>query len=184
MKNATESRDSKKVSIKTEEISPINIVTTDKATNPVIKAKDEIKETYNSHMKAQKDFENAFKELSKKDQEAYEEFEKKYQSYEEAIQRAFKLREVAEQDALTVYRRTTEKAGEDYRKAMKSALITCKEATEEARKELLGIARGESGLINSQNTFQGISKAAANSFNVAILKVSRGLTTVKNSLKN
>jgi F0F1-type ATP synthase membrane subunit b/b' len=184
MKNIIESRDTKKVAVKTEEILPAEVVTSDKGLNPIIKAKDEIKETYNSHIKAQKNFENAFKELNKKDQEAYEDFKKKYQAYEEAIQKAFKLRESAEQEALTAYQGAIEKTGEDYRNAMKSALLRCKEATEEARKELLGMFEVEPDSPVAPQPLQEFSRAATKSLNVALLKVSQGLTSVKNSIMN
>ena len=184
MKNTTEQRDSKKVSIKTEASSSVDIETSEKELNPIVKAKDEIKETYNSHVKAQKEFENAFRQLNKKDQEAYEIFEQKYQAYEEAIQKAFKVREAAELEALTAYQANVERAAEYYRRAMKSALQECKAATEEARKELLEIAKGESSPMSTPQPFSGFSRSAVNSLNDAKVKIAQGLISVKNSLMN
>lgn len=143
MRNGSKPQESKKAAAKIEEKPTAVEATPGKELNPVVKAKADIKSTYQTHIEAQKDFENAFKEMEKQDQEAYQLFEAKYQAYDEAISFAFKTRETAEKEALSAYRKITDKAGSDYREAMNHALLDCKHATEEARKALFGISGKE-----------------------------------------
>jgi hypothetical protein len=183
MKNGSKPQGFKKVAAKNEEKPAAVEATPGNESNPVVKAKADIKSTYQTHIEAQKNFENACKELEKQDQEAYQLFEAKYQAYEETISLAFKTRETAEKEALATYRKITEKAGSDYREAMNHALQDCKQATEEARKALFGIS-GKPGPVYQRRAVQILPQAARGSLNTARTKVSSWFTNTKNYLSN
>jgi hypothetical protein len=184
MRNGSKQQESKKAAVKTEERPQVVEAEPVNGINPVVKAKAEIKATYQTHIEAQKDFENAFKELGKQDQEAYQLFEAKYQVYEEAIGLAFKNRETTEKEALAAYRKITEKAGSDYREAMNRALQDCKQATEEARKALFGISCKEPGPVYHRRAAQSLPQTAMTSLNTAKTKVASWFTNTKHYLSN
>jgi hypothetical protein len=184
MRNGSKPQESKKIAAKNEEKPAAVEATPGNELNPVVKAKADIKSTYQTHIEAQKDFENACKELEKQDQEAYQLFEAKYQAYEEAISIAFKTRETAEKEALAAYRKITDKAGSDYREAMNHALLNCKHATEEARKALFGISGKEPGPVYQRRASQSLPQAARTSLNTAKTKVTSWFTNTKTYLSN
>jgi len=111
--------------------------------SPLIKAQSQIITTYEAHMEAQKEFEEAFKNVARQDKLAYENAEKRFQSYKTALEQAFRKRETTEQAALAVYKETLIKAGEAYQASMQQALNECQLNTKEAGKILSDLAKIE-----------------------------------------